>query len=355
MSQGWLRALVAFQLTALAVVGVVTAFSFSHFTLDERAHFSYVESIAQRQEIPEVGRDLISLPIEAVYEGVYPAPARVSPERQGLGGQSYEGFQPPLYYVVAAPVFKLAGADYIHKLRVLRLVGVVLMFVTAALLWLLARRMSRADEDPLPAFALGLTVLLWPGVVVRSVTVSNAALELVIGAALALVAWTAWERRSARWLVLLALVLGAGLLTRLSLVAFAPSVAVVGVPGPAGDADRQGPGGRRRRRPGRHPGRHAGAVADLQLPPLRRVSGEQAVRRLQEPILNPDGHQYGLGDVDDGVGVLTRAVVSRGVVERVPVDPVAVGRLICWRRRFWWCCAFGLSAGSTAGARPGWR
>jgi hypothetical protein len=41
------------------------------------------------------------------------------------------------------------------------------------------------------AFAFGLTVFLWPGVIVRSVNISNAALELLLGLAFIHVLWRA--------------------------------------------------------------------------------------------------------------------------------------------------------------------
>lgn len=285
-----------------------TAFSFSRFTLDERAHFAYVESMAGGLSIPEVGADLVSPSIAAVGQGTYPGPPRVPPARQGLAGQSYEGFQPPLYYLVAVPAFEAAGGDYVRKLRVVRLFNVLLLAATVLLLWLLARRVAGPRGDPHAVFALALTVLLWPGMVLRAVTVSNAALELLMGVALALACWVTWERRDARWLPALALLLGLGMLTRLALVAFAPVVAVV-----AFDLLRRSA----------HPGRAIAAGAGLAAIPLLvlapwlasnlhvydALTGESAIRALQEPLLNPDGRQFGVGEMVDGVGRLTRAVV----------------------------------------------
>lgn len=304
-----MRALIGAQLLLLAVVGVATAFSFSRFTLDERAHFSYVESVAREGHIPEVGKDLVSSPIAAVYEGVYPAPPRVPPARQGLGGQSYEGFQPPLYYLVATPAFAAAGGDYVRKLRLVRMFNLALLFATVGLLWLLARRVAGADGDPGPLFALALTVLLWPGFVLRAVTVSNAALELLLGVALALAAWVVWERREPRLVPVLGLLLGIGLLTRVSLVAFAPALAVVSVAV--------------LRAPGLPRGRVLALAAVTAALPVILLApwlahnlhvydaftGEDAIRTLQEPLLNPDGRQFGLAEARDGLLRLTRAPI----------------------------------------------
>jgi len=304
-----LRALVAAQLAFLAVAAIVVAFSFSHFTQDERAHFSYVESMARDLTIPTVGRELISPATEALHEGTYPAPGRLDPAKQGLGGQSYEGFQPPLYYTVAAPVFRVAGGDYRVKQRLLRLLNVVLLLGTAALLWRFARRVADDNEDPLALYALGLTVLLWPGLVMRAVSISSAGLELLLGVGIALFAWDTWERRDPRRLLLLAVLLGAGLLTRVSLVAFAPTVAIV-----AFDVLRRSalPAARRLAL-----GAGVAAIPVVLLAPwlahnlhtYHSLTAQAAVRDLQEPFLNPTGRQFGYDDVVQGFRALSRGVL----------------------------------------------
>ncbi len=184
---GPVRALIAVQLAVVAVAGLATVFSLPRFTGDEAAHFSYVQSVAEEQRLPLLGTDLISPQTEAIYEGTYPAPGQIDRRDRGLGGYSYEAFQPPLTYLLAAPVFLVGGSDYVLKLRLLRLFGLALLFFAAWLLWRLARAVCEPDEDPKPFFAVALTVFLWSGVVLRTVTFSNAGLELVLGVALTLV------------------------------------------------------------------------------------------------------------------------------------------------------------------------
>ncbi len=305
-----LRALVGVQLAVLAIAGLATVFSLSRFTQDEIAHFSYLQSVAEDQRIPTVGEDLVTPQAEAIYEGVYPAPGTIDRGRRGLGGQSYEAFQPPAFYVVAAPAFLAGGGDYVRKLRLVRLFDLALLLGCAALLWLLARRVAADDEDPLGLYALGLTVLLWPGVVLRAVTVSNAGLEMLLALTLTVVLWDAWARRDPRRLLFAALVFGLGLLTRLSLVSFAPSLAIVTVAvlraAPLPTARRLAVA--------------AGVAAipvALLLPWLAwnvhtydALTASVQVRALQESIINPTGADWGFADLPAFVRKLSRGVLA---------------------------------------------
>jgi 4-amino-4-deoxy-L-arabinose transferase-like glycosyltransferase len=306
-----LRVLVAVQIAALVATGLLVAFSFSHFTSDEAAHYSYVQSLAEDQRIPLLPDALISPQAEAIYEQTYPAPGRLDPATRGLGGQSYEGFQPPLYYGVAALPFAATPGGYLTKLRVLRLLGVAALLACAWLLWRLARRVAEeGDEDPLPLYAFALTTLLWPAVVVRTVTASNATLEMVLGLAIALAAWEAWTRRSWRWLLAGALLLGLGMLTRLTLVAFAPTLALAGWVA--------------LRRGGLPAARQAlAAAAAVAIPALLllpwllynlshydALSAWDVVKRMQEHVLNPRLEQWDAGDLPHRLTVLARGVVA---------------------------------------------
>lgn len=218
------RILIAAQLAVIAVAGLATVFSMPRFTGDEAAHYSYAQSVAEDHRLPLLGEDLISSQAEAIYEGTYPAPGRLERTERGLGGYSYEAFQPPLTYVLAAPVFLAGGSNYVLKLRLLRLFGLVFLFSAAWLLWRLVRAITEPDEHPEPHFALALTVFLWSGMVLRTVTFSNAGLEIVIGIGLTIALWHAWRRSSPRFLLFAAVLFGVGLLTRLTVVTFLPGL-----------------------------------------------------------------------------------------------------------------------------------
>ena len=299
-----LRLLVAAQLAVVLVSGVATVASFPVWALvDERAHYDYVQKVAEDRRLPVLG-DLISEEAQAIDEGVYPEPPRNDPRYLGLGGYSYEAFQPPLYYVVAAPAFAVVG-DHAAKVRVLRVVNLVLLGLTIAVTWLLARRV--AGEWALAAFSLALTVFMWPGVVVRAVTVSNAALEMLLAAALLYALWRAHAGRDKRALVAAGALAGAGLLTRLTL---APLLALVVLVAALA-----------LRRSGRAmlgPAALAVALPVLMVLPwlafnlhhYDALTGFEVVRDMQEPTLNPSGQDYGVSDLPDQHRVLLNGVLA---------------------------------------------
>ena len=284
-----LRVLVAVQLAALLLAGVATAARFPVWALvDEAAHFDYVQSIAEDGRLPVLDEDRVHDDVLAIDEGTYPGPPRVPASKRGLFGRSYEGFQPPLAYALATPVYAVPSSHE-AKLRALRGLGVVLLGVAALLTWLLARRV--VPEAPLAAFGGALTFLLWPGVVVRAVTFSNAGLELVMGAALSLALWRALTERSDRWMVIAGALTGAALLTKLTLMAFLPSLALVAVAF-------------------LRAGRVRAVAAAAGLPALMlapwlafnlhtygSTTGSGAVQSLMDPVLNPSGRDYGPGDL----------------------------------------------------------
>jgi hypothetical protein len=285
-----LRALVAVQLAALIVVAVATVARFPVWALvDEAAHFDYVQWIAEDGRLPVLDEDPVHAEVLAIDEGVYPGPPRVPADERGLFGRSYEGFQPPLAHLVATPVYAASGADHERKLRALRALGVVLLAVAVWLTWLLARR--AVPEAPLAAFSLVLTFFLWPGVVVRAGTFSNAALEIAVGAALSLALWRALSERSERWLVAAGALTGAALLTKLTMLAFVPALAVAGFAFLS---------------EGRWPAvAAAGALPAAMLAPwvvfnlgqYGAPTGSDEVQALMDPTLNPERVDYGPGDL----------------------------------------------------------
>ncbi len=203
------------------VLGAVVVDRFQVWAyIDERAHYSYVQSIAEDGRLPALD-DLASPETQAITDRTWPSPSPTDPATLGLGGRSYEAFQPPLYYAVAAPAYALAG-DHRDKVFVLRVFDLLLYLVGAGLLWLLSRRLGGGWT----AWTAGLLVLALPGLLVRGITVSNSALEFALAPAFLLAAWTAWDRRSARRLVGAGALLGLCLLTKLTLIVLAPCLVV---------------------------------------------------------------------------------------------------------------------------------
>lgn len=296
-----LRALVAVQLAALLVAALVTAADFPVWALvDEGAHYDYVQSIAEDGRIPVLDEDPVHPEVLAIDEGVYPAPPRTPADERGLFGRSYEGFQPPLAYLVATPVYAVPS-NHETKLRALRGLGAVLLGLAAFLTWRLARRV--VPDAPLAAFSVALTFLLWPGVVVRAVTVSNAALELVIGVALSLSLWRALTERSERWLIASGALAGAALLTKLTLLAFVPALALVCF------AFLRDGRGRAAAVAAALPALMVAPWVALNLHNYGAATGSGAVQELMDPVLNPEGRDYGLGDLPARHVALLNAVL----------------------------------------------
>jgi len=274
--------------------------------VDERAHYAYVQEVAEQGRLPFLGRSLISPQVQALDDGTYPGPPRTDPRTRGLAGQSYEAFQPPLYYALAAPAFRLP-VDHAGKVRVLRALDLGLLLVAAGLLWLLARRvLGDAGRVAVAAgYAVALTALMWPSVVVRTVTVSNAALELVLALAALVALWDAHARRDQRRLLLAGALVGLGLLTRLSLVWLVPVLVVVAA-------------GFVRRRAARTAAGLTVALPVLVLVPwlasnLDRygaLTAGSVVREMQEPFLNPAGRDYGVDDLPGRHAVLLNGVLA---------------------------------------------
>ncbi len=165
-----------------------------------------------------MGRDHVSWQELAVEQGTYPRPSRLDPSLLGLRGSSYEGWQPPLYYALAAPAF-LIPSDYHDKILAVRAFDLLLLLAAVAILALLARAVF--EECWRVPYCLALSAILWPGVIVRAITVSNAALELPLVALYALVVWNATSRPRPRSLVAAGVLLGLCVLTQLTLVCLA--------------------------------------------------------------------------------------------------------------------------------------
>ena len=286
------RVLVAAQLAALVLLGAATVARLHVWSpIDEQAHDAYVQTIAEHGRLPSVGDPTPGGPPGM---GTVPDGDRATLAATGIAFRNYEAFQPPLYYVLAVPAYSLASGrhDGVDSLRAFDL---VLLLAAAALLALLAR--STLPAAPLVALSGGLTVLLWPGVLVRGVAVSNLALELVVATALLLALVRGWLLRAG-------LLLGACLLTKLTLVYMAVPFAIVVLA---------------RLREQRRRALAATVLAALVVAPwvvsnlvrFGTLTQNDAARAQQGPVMNPGGYQYRLVDVWRGVGRLGDGVLPQ--------------------------------------------
>jgi 4-amino-4-deoxy-L-arabinose transferase-like glycosyltransferase len=288
-----LQALIAVQLALLVITGVLTAVRFEFFSaIDETAHFDYVRVIAEERRLPVLGEDKMGYPVAALSQGLDPD-ARPRPEIEppaGLPAESYQAFEPPLYYALMAPLLTITD-DWSQRAKLVRLATFAFLLAAVAVVYRFARRV--APDAHLLVFSFALTVLLWPGIVVRSATVANASLELLLACALLYVLWRADELRDERRLLIAGVLLGLGLLTKLTLVALAPLLVVVAIRYALRAGDRRGWGA---------------AALSLALPLVLLApwvifnlqhydafTPSALAKEMQESVVNPDGVTYTLG------------------------------------------------------------
>lgn len=182
---------------------------------DEGYHLSYAVHLAEHGDLPVVGRtpvhDAVLAIQERTYPGAPPAPETVGPFR----GTSYEAFQPPLYYVLAAPLTTLAE-DWRDKTRIVRYFAVGLVVAAMGVLYVLCRLVRPAQ--PLPLYAAGLLPFLTPAFRQQEVLVSNDVLLVPLALVFACFAFRAASRGSLWALLGAAAVAGLLLLTKLTAV-----------------------------------------------------------------------------------------------------------------------------------------
>ncbi len=219
--------LVALQVVAVVTFGAITIQRYPLWSVvDEGAHFDNVVYVAAHGSYPVLGKTLATEQELAIGQGVYPRHTTINPRTFGLGGLSYEAFQPPLYYYVAAPVSLLSG-NYHTKAILLRYFGLLLVVAAIALMARLSRHVLQRRW--LLGLSGGLLVFLLPGVIVRMVTISDVNLAVPLAILTVTELWIAWQRQSSVRLLVCGLLVGCGVLTDLYLADLVPLyVAVAG-------------------------------------------------------------------------------------------------------------------------------
>jgi len=228
LSRAWrwiLRIVLVFQVLLIVVVGTTTVLRFHYFSvIDEEAHYSYVQQIAEHGSLPVLGKTETSLQALAIAQGIYPRHTTIDPKTDGIGGQNYEAFQPPLYYITAVPAFFSVG-NYHDKIYALRFYGLLLLLVSVALAARLARVVLR--ERWMIGWAMTLVLFALPGVVVRFTTIGDLALAVPMALLCATELWLAWQRHSTLRYVTAGVTAALAMLSQLELVIFLPVFALV--------------------------------------------------------------------------------------------------------------------------------
>jgi hypothetical protein len=217
-------ALVAFTL----VRGLIWAYLVP--ALDAPDEPSHLIAVAQMRAIHGLPVAIILDP-NTVSENSTPRPAALREYLTRYGythfrALPYESTQPPLYYALCAALTAPLPDDPETLLYGCRFVSALL----GALTVFAAARAAATLAPEWPAFALGvpLALALWPQFAFQTATVTND-IGLDLGGAALAWAWAAALRApaAARWPVILGLLTGLGLLTKLTLGAGLAATAVV--------------------------------------------------------------------------------------------------------------------------------
>jgi hypothetical protein len=183
---------------------------------DEPAHVNYVAFVAQTASLPVLQTgDWDSALLERLKNGTLQPGDSIQTIR-------YESWQPPLFYLLAAPIYRLGNSDTaIYRLRA---TDVVLGVATLLAAFLVGRELF---VDPRTAAAVPLAMVGVPMFTAVTSGVSADPLATLLAAAILLVLVKrlmspAARANDARWPLAIGLLTGLGLLTKLELAIFVP-------------------------------------------------------------------------------------------------------------------------------------
>ncbi len=215
----WLRRSATWILVAIVVAYCVLGILYAVYTPpwqspDEPAHYNYVRYLAAHHRLPVLqAGDYPHDYLEKIVRAKFPPEMTIDPIR-------YEFWQPPLYYLLAVPIYLLFGGALIP----LRLFSVACGAGLLIVAYGIVRQVFPRNE----ALALGTVALIAfvPQHLAMTAAVNNDALaELILaGVMWGLVRWVASEEQEGepRILVAAGVLMGLGLLTKTSTVVSVP-------------------------------------------------------------------------------------------------------------------------------------
>jgi hypothetical protein len=229
----WKWALIAVLALAAVRGGRYALFLPPWGLIDEEQHLDYILSVAEEGRIPVADRSTLSPEIVASLFRTerwttfhWTTPSGPEPGALGLEGYSFEGYQPPLYYLLMAPIFRLLPGGVLGKLFVLRLVAVALSLGTIWIIWRIASELSPANR--FLALLPPLVMALLPERTMAVSRVNNdVLLELAAAGFFWIVVHTLHHGLTLQRSIALGLALGAGFLTKTSMAVLAPSLLVL--------------------------------------------------------------------------------------------------------------------------------
>jgi hypothetical protein len=192
--------------------------------VDELEHTDYVRTIAEEARLPIYGQERIDPTLLAVYLHEYPGPFDPThyqrlPQYIYLG---YEALQFPVYYIVAAPVYKLFDRDPRAAIYALRMQNVAFSGALLLVLMLLLRGVF--PGRPEIAALAPLTFLMMPGVSLRHSQVTNQVLAALLLAVLFALLLRNGKSNPGRVAFGEGALFGAAVLTKITVVGLGPSI-----------------------------------------------------------------------------------------------------------------------------------
>lgn len=159
--------------------------------VDEEQHFHYVQHLVEERAIPVVGATMLSPEIiDSAFDTErwahfgWPAPPSRDPLDMGLEGHSYEGYQPPLYYALMAPLYRILPGSVLDKLYALRWASVALSLLSVFIVY----RVGRLLAGSYPALPY-LAALLMAVIPERTGAVSRVNNDVALEVAAAALVW----------------------------------------------------------------------------------------------------------------------------------------------------------------------
>jgi 4-amino-4-deoxy-L-arabinose transferase-like glycosyltransferase len=180
---------------------------------DEPAHYNYIGTIVEQHALPVLqAGDYDQAYLDQLKSKLFPPDLPVTAIR-------YEGWQPPLYYLLAAPVFAATGGSLVS----IRLFTLLIGSFVVVLTWRLAREIFPA-EPGLALTAAGFVAFVPQHVAMMAAANNDALTEVLIVLGLWLLVRMLLGAQVPGWA--LGLVLGLGFLTKLTAYPLAGLIAL---------------------------------------------------------------------------------------------------------------------------------
>lgn len=225
-------------LTSILLVAVMRGALYASFMppwglIDEEQHVDYIQHLVEEHAIPVVGQTYLSGKIiDSLFATRrwevfrWPTPASRDPREMGFEGHSYEGYQPPLYYILLAPLYVALPGDILIKLFALRWAMVGLSLLTVWMTYRIAQRLF--PQSSLWPLLASLLLIVIPERTMAVSRVNNDVLLEVVATAFLWVCTSAiLEGISIRRARLLGVLFGLGVLTKMSMLVLAVALAFV--------------------------------------------------------------------------------------------------------------------------------